>query len=767
MKKNRLLAAALTLSMMVGTAAPASAAVFTDLSGHWARTDVEYLAAQGLVSGYNDGTFKPDAAMSAVEALLFCARVTKLDAAVKQKVVSKWDDTLRDIIPSDMRTWAATDLSVCLETGIISPSELQSLASGNSLLSAIPRERVALYLARAMQLDEAAESLTSYSLNFTDKSSIDREMQPYVYLLTDCGILKGDEFNRFLPKNSVNRASMTSLMRRAMDYMVLKGIAVELPDFTDYEWLGGVITSAEANSSGATVLTVDSLVSGTHTVVVPAYAVIYEQNMRADSSALKKGTYARVNLNKSGTPTEVRLGGMPERVKGEVTAMGKDSVTLKVNGLSRTVRVDRFTEVQAGGKTGGPELLDPEAAYTGAECLVHSGGHAAAIRLTGGTREEIGLLGKVQVNGNRSATVQVVAMNGVKTSYQIPASAEVEVNGSEGKLSSTQVGDYVVLRISNEENGKVESVSVDTKTSYVRGSIRSVSSSRDELTIRNFDEGNKSVTYDVASGADITYEGEKIGLSKLDKDDYVTMRVSKNEALAIMAFPGSTSDEGTIRSITYGTPTVMEIARDDGAVVSYDLDLSNPPTIYRDNEHSSIDRLKNGDEVSITIRYNEVDTIDATPQSANASGTIQRVSMDTTGTTIEVQHADGSTASYRVSSGVSVTQDGKAISIDTLKPGFRIDMVLDGDQVLAIEVDKSASSGNQMMGEILYVNRKAGEILIQKSGDTAVTVDVDGASILSAQGGTLEISDLSSGDYITIYGSYDGLTFKATLVIRT
>ena len=72
-----------------------------------------------------------------------------------------------------------------------------------------------------------------------------------------------------------------------------------------------------------------------------------------------------------------------------------------------------------------------------------------------------------------------------------------------------------------------------------------------------------------------------------------------------------------------------------------------------------------------------------------------------------------------------------------------------------------------MLGEILYVNRTAGEILIQKSGDTAVTVDVDGASILSAQGGTLEISDLSSGDYITIYGSYDGLTFKATLVIRT
>ena len=35
--------------------------------------------------------------------------------------------------------------------------------------------------------------------------------------------------------------------------------------------------------------------------------------------------------------------------------------------------------------------------------------------------------------------------------------------------------------------------------------------------------------------------------------------------------------------------------------------------------------------------------------------------MDTSGTLIEVALSDGGTASYRVSAGVSVTQDGKAV----------------------------------------------------------------------------------------------------------
>ena len=143
--------------------------------------------------------------------------------------------------------------------------------------------------------------------------------------------------------------------------------------------------------------------------------------------------------------------------------------------------------------------------------------------------------------------------------------------------------------------------------------------------------------------------------------------------------------------------------------------------------------------------------------------------MDTSGTLIEVALSDGGTASYRVSAGVSVTQDGKAVSIDSLKPGYQIAMVLDGDQILSIGVDKSAVSSNQIDGTVLYVNTSSEEMLIQRRGEDqgVITVDVSDAQLLSVTGGELSLRQFETNQNVTIYGSYDGLTFRATLVIRT
>src|SRR5665647_216439 len=50
------------------TAAPAYAsAVPTDISGHWAQSQIEKAFAQGIVNGYPDGTVKPDQNVSRAE----------------------------------------------------------------------------------------------------------------------------------------------------------------------------------------------------------------------------------------------------------------------------------------------------------------------------------------------------------------------------------------------------------------------------------------------------------------------------------------------------------------------------------------------------------------------------------------------------------------------------------------------------------------------------------------------------------------------------
>ena len=451
MKGKRILATALALTTALTLlTGPVSAAAFTDLNGHWAQKDVEYLSALGLVKGYDDGSFKPDANMSAVEALLFCARVNTLNTNTKAAIVSKWASELKSIIGADMYSWAATDLSVCLETGIITPEELSALSRGGGLLNAIPREEVTRYLARAMQLAPVAEGLSSYTLNYTDKDSISQNMQPYVYLLSLYGILKGDEFNRFNPKDPLNRASMTSLLRRAMDFMAQQGIVVELPNYTSYDWVGGVITNVNVTSSGATQLTLETVFSGSKTVILSSNVTIYESNMRSDGTALKPGLYARANLNGSGLASEVRVGGELERFSGTVSALSDQKITVTSGGVSRTFPMDRFTQVKVGSKVGGVELLDLNAGYTGAVCSVDALGHLAAVELTGGTRQETGLLSSVEIGVLGSGRIQLSGMDGVKNRYDIPADAVITVNGASGKLTTSQVGDYVTLRISND-----------------------------------------------------------------------------------------------------------------------------------------------------------------------------------------------------------------------------------------------------------------------------------------------------------------------------
>ena len=81
MRGKRFAAFALSLILMISLlAVPAGAVSFTDMTGHWAKEDVEYLATQGVVKGTSNTTFSPDRKMTACEALLFCSRATGVDA---------------------------------------------------------------------------------------------------------------------------------------------------------------------------------------------------------------------------------------------------------------------------------------------------------------------------------------------------------------------------------------------------------------------------------------------------------------------------------------------------------------------------------------------------------------------------------------------------------------------------------------------------------------------------------------------------------------
>lgn len=788
MKLNRFGALCISLALTLSlTTVPAHAISFSDVTEEfWGYEDITKMASQGYAKGYDDGTFKPNGRMTAAETLLFCARATGVDAGTQAKIAQARKDQMTQTLPTanNMNVWAATEMAVALETGVLSISELEELsrvdpktkdsASGEKtfLEETMARENICMYLVRAMQLEPLARSLSNYSLSYADKGDISPALQPYVYVLTNFGIVKGKDAGNFDPKGAVTRAEMTTMLSRALDFMEDAGIIAELSEYTTYEWKAGSISNVTTAADGSTILAITSEISGTQSFSIPASAKIYDDNMLTTASALRIGQYARLNLSKNGDVREVRLSGVVESYTGTISDLTDNQLSVLINGGSHTLTIDRFTEVAVGRDVGGRELIDEDAGYTSAVCYVDEMGHLAGVRFNGGTQLTEGLVESVtSIGGN--TTLGVTAFNGVVYHYSLPAGITITVNGALGTLSSSHVGKYVQLRLVTDSN-QVASVAVDTVSSFVQGPIKRLGTIGTARSVHISDVfTRKEVNPTISQSAVVTYDGQLRTVDQIESGWYVTAMLNGNMIVQMDAFPGSTLVEGTLTAINYGATTVLEVTLEDGVTTNYNLDITNLPAITRDGKKSSIEALRTGDHVQLTIRYNNLEQIDATPQTANLTGVIERVNLERSGVVIDVALSDGTSGTYTVGEGVSVSQNGAASNIYNLKPGFTIGMVTNGDKVISIDITAMASSSTELTGTVFSKNtsgnnRTMSILVTDAQGNTSpVEVDVRNANMMNLSGASLTLGNgFTIGDSVRIFGNYDGGTFVATIVIK-
>lgn len=781
MKRKKLLswavAAALCLSASV---LPAAAASFPDVVDHWAVKYIDDVVAKNIFVGI-DGKFVPDQDISYSEVLAVCARIA-VDKETRNEIGAARADQIKGLMGTT-QDYFHKEYAVCLEAGILSYSELKELYQSGDLpnLKPITKEKFTLYLTRAMQLESLAKNLPSYSLDFTDKKDITPSLEPYIYVLNMYGVVTGTDAKKFEPKSAVNRAVASTMLSRATDFMEENGTSTELSEYTDYDWVSGTILSASASDKGVIILSLASDVSGTRNISIPAETAIYQNSMLVKSTQLKAGTYARVNLDSSGAPIEVRLSGTVQTYTGSVVGIDESAVMLSVGGVTSTMSYDRFTEVQVGSATGDRGLVDLDAGYTTATCRVDQLGHMVALQLTGGTHKQEGIVSNVENIATGGVTMTISGFDGQLQKVTVPTSAVVTSNGlalANGALSSSYKGSYVSLRVSNDNASNVVSASLDTITKYIQGAVKATSVDNGVNTVTITDLAtSKATTYKVADKATFAYNDTSITYGGIQKDSFVTVRIAGGDLSALWAYPGSSVTEGTISGISFPNGTTQEViavTKSDGSISSFEFNLAGAlPEVKRSGKASSLDKLRSGDVVKVTVRYNTVTLIEATPQSANLTGTISELSQTTSGITIKVDlDNNGGTQTYVVSSDVSVTQGGKTIiSMYDLRVGHHVAMVASGDQVVSIDVDKTAVSSNELSGSVIMVNRDDKTILfrVPQSGgaDKIVTVSVpSGTTIQDVTGGArTSLSKISTGDTLTIYGSYTNELFKATLVV--
>lgn len=286
--KKRVLSALLVIVLTLTLSVPALATTYTDLTNHWAKQYMEDLAAGGYLSGYSDGTMKPDNNMTTVEALTVLSRLYTLTTLESDMIQADYETTVKGLV-SPTLSWSYKNIEICLASGIITLDELKS----TSLTGAIQKEKLAVFLVRAMQLSAAANKLGATSLTFADASKISTASVGSVAELLTLGIVKGDSSNKFSPQSNVTRAVAATMISRSLDYLETNNTTLVIEAYNGTVREEGIISSASGSSleicgfdgltreyavSSDAAVTVNGADKALSSVYVGCYATVTEKN---------------------------------------------------------------------------------------------------------------------------------------------------------------------------------------------------------------------------------------------------------------------------------------------------------------------------------------------------------------------------------------------------------------------------------------------------------------------------------------------------------
>lgn len=171
---------------------------FKDLNGYaWALESVETLAQKGVVSGYPDGTFRPENNVSRAEFI-------KMFVLAMNYPLDNSGCTFDDVKEND---WFYDYVGVAQKYNLINGT-----GTGFNPYGEITREDIAVIIQRCLTI-EKNDFNELHDVELCADYSYDS-----VITLTSAGIINGFEDGTFRPKNSATRAQTAVLLLNAVNY---------------------------------------------------------------------------------------------------------------------------------------------------------------------------------------------------------------------------------------------------------------------------------------------------------------------------------------------------------------------------------------------------------------------------------------------------------------------------------------------------------------------------------------------------------------------
>ncbi|MGO4545335.1 S-layer homology domain-containing protein [Paenibacillus sp. 2TAB23] len=169
-----------------------------DITGHWAETAIRKAVELGFVSGYADGSFRPNRQITRSEFVVMLARSLKLPSNSEDQR-----------LPADFNQvpdWAKPAVKSAYAAGIVTGYEDGNFRGDRNLT----RTEAVMMLARAFGLEPKTTGLTTR--DFVDAGAIPAYAQGTIKAAAEAGLVVGKGGRQFDPLHHASRAETVALI---------------------------------------------------------------------------------------------------------------------------------------------------------------------------------------------------------------------------------------------------------------------------------------------------------------------------------------------------------------------------------------------------------------------------------------------------------------------------------------------------------------------------------------------------------------------------
>ncbi|WP_084783871.1 S-layer homology domain-containing protein [Paenibacillus sp. FJAT-26967] len=172
---------------------------FNDISEHWAEAGINQAVSSGIISGYPDGSFKPNHTVTRAEFAVMLMNTVKPEG---EGAALTFTDT------GKIGAWAQKAVAQAVQAGIITGYEDNTFRAD----AEITRAEMAVMVANALSL----KAETNGASGFADDKEIAAWAKGAVAAIKRVGLIEGKDFNRFEPNAKTLRAEAVTVLLKVL-----------------------------------------------------------------------------------------------------------------------------------------------------------------------------------------------------------------------------------------------------------------------------------------------------------------------------------------------------------------------------------------------------------------------------------------------------------------------------------------------------------------------------------------------------------------------